>query len=53
VTAEKILDEDELNKTEDVVDDETETDDVTPPIRFDVTSYGADLDVEGLVRRRQ
>lgn len=37
-------------RDEDVVD-ETEKDEFTPPVRFDVTSYGADPDVEGLVRR--
>lgn len=31
--------------------DEAEKDEVTPAIRYDITSYGSDPDVEGLVRR--
>jgi len=33
------------------VDDDSEADATVPPIRYDITSYGADYDVEGLVRR--
>ena len=31
--------------------DDTETDDVAETVRYNITSYGADFDVEGLVRR--
>lgn len=34
----------------DVLDD-TETDDIAETVRYNITSYGADFDVEGLVRR--
>jgi len=34
----------------DDVHDEAETDETTPAIRYDITSYGSDPDVEGLVR---
>lgn len=33
------------------VEDESERDETIPSIRYDITSYGADYDVEGLVRR--
>jgi hypothetical protein len=33
------------------VDDDAEQDSTVPAIRYDITSYGADYDVEGLVRR--
>lgn len=33
------------------VDDDAEKDSTVPSIRYDITSYGADYDVEGLVRR--
>ena len=33
------------------VHDDTETDDVAETVRYNITSYGADFDVEGLVRR--
>jgi uncharacterized protein with ParB-like and HNH nuclease domain len=35
------------------VDDEASKDDMVVPERFDITSFGADYDVEGLVRRLQ
>lgn len=31
--------------------DDTETDDIAETVRYNITSYGADFDVEGLVRR--
>ena len=33
------------------VHDDTETDDIAETVRYRITSYGADFDVEGLVRR--
>ncbi len=33
------------------VDDEAYADDFVPDVSYDITSYGSDLDVEGLVRR--
>ena len=33
------------------VHDDTETDDIAETVRYNITSYGADFDVEGLVRR--
>jgi hypothetical protein len=33
------------------VDDETETDITIAPLRYDITSYGADYDIEGIVKR--
>ena len=39
-----------LAEEEDVVD-ETVGDELVPEVSFDVTSYGSDPDVEGLVRR--
>lgn len=46
-------DESQLETTgiSDPVEDEAEKDDVVPFVAYDVTSYGADLDVDGLVRR--
>ena len=46
----------ELNVSSSVVVDEnvhddTETDDVAEKVQYNITSYGADFDVEGLVRR--
>lgn len=41
----------ETPETLDPVEDETEKDDVVPFVSYDVTSYGSDPDVEGLVRR--
>jgi hypothetical protein len=35
-----------------VVDD-TETDDMVAPVQYDITSFGADYDAEGLVKRLQ
>jgi hypothetical protein len=40
----------ELAEVDDVVD-EAATDDSVVPARYDITSFGADYDVEGLVRR--
>ena len=37
--------------TNENVHDDTETDDVTETVRYRITSYGADFDIEGLVRR--
>jgi hypothetical protein len=39
------------NELSDVVDDESEHDDEVAPTSFDVTSYGSDPEVEGLVRK--
>ena len=36
---------------DDGVEDDAETDESTPLVQYDVTSYGSDPDVEGLVRR--
>lgn len=35
------------------VEDNAESDDTIAPLRYDITSYGADYDVEGIVRRVQ
>jgi hypothetical protein len=35
------------------VEDNAEADDTVAPVRYDITSYGADYDVEGIVRRLQ
>ncbi|NJN87766.1 MAG: DUF262 domain-containing protein [Leptolyngbyaceae cyanobacterium SL_7_1] len=40
-----VLDEEEQ------IEDESSVDDVVAPIRYDISSYGADYDVEGLVKR--
>ncbi len=44
---------DELQEQDDIdVIDEASSDDSTvPPVQYDITSYGADYDVEGLVKR--
>lgn len=34
-----------------IIEDEAEVDDDAPSVSYDITSYGADFDVEGLVRR--
>lgn len=36
---------------ESVIDDDAEEDQSVPQLRYDISSYGADFDVEGLVRR--
>ena len=36
---------------DDLIHDEADTDDTVLPQRYDITSYGIDFDVEGLVRR--
>jgi hypothetical protein len=41
----------EIPEAVDPVEDEAEKDDVVPFVSYDVTSYGSDPDVEGLVRR--
>ena len=33
------------------IEDENEIEEVVPNLRYDITSYGVDFDVEGLVRR--
>ena len=33
------------------IEDDAEKDESVPPLRYDISSYGADFDVEGLVRR--
>ena len=40
-----------IDKKSSIVEDNAEKDDLVPPISYDVTSYGTDLDVEGIVRR--
>ena len=37
--------------TDDNIDDESDADESVPPLRYDITSFGIDFDVEGLVRR--
>lgn len=37
----------------DQVDDDAEVDEAVAPLRYDITSFGVDYDVEGLVRRLQ
>jgi hypothetical protein len=51
VNEEQSANEPETSGATEEIYDEAEKDDVTAPVRFDVTSYGADPDVEGLVRR--
>ena len=46
--------EEELTNTSTTqVKDDAEADDTVAPVRYDITSWGADYDVEGLVRRLQ
>ena len=50
----ELLDEvDSLSPEEkdDLIHDEADTDDTVLPQRYDITSYGIDFDVGGLVRR--
>jgi uncharacterized protein with ParB-like and HNH nuclease domain len=43
---------DDLQENEDIqVTDEAENESVIPPIQYDISSYGADYDVEGIVKR--
>jgi hypothetical protein len=50
-----VTEEDKLENNESVeneaIEDETEQDESVPYVSYDVTSYGSDPDVEGLVRR--
>ena len=39
------------NGTEDNIDDESDADVAVIPLRYDITSFGIDFDIEGLVRR--
>jgi uncharacterized protein DUF262 len=50
VTEEDKVENDESVEN-DMVEDEAEQDESVPPVSYDVTSYGSDPDVEGLVRR--
>ena len=43
--------EDFLDVNEEGVEDEAGTDNTVAPLRYDITSYGADYDVEGIVKR--
>ena len=46
-----LLDRDELEEVNSI--DDADTDDTVVPEKYDITSFGADYDVEGLVRRLQ
>ena len=50
VYATALEDIDDLSADENVVDD-TEVDDIVEPVSYRISSYGADYDMEGLVRR--
>ena len=39
------------SRTDDNILDESDADDTVPPLRYDITSYGIDFDVAGIVRR--
>ncbi len=43
--------EDSLDVNEEGVEDEAGTDNTVAPLRYDITSYGADYDVEGIIKR--
>jgi len=43
--------EDFLDINEDGVEDEAGTDSTVAPLCYDITSYGADYDLEGIVKR--
>ena len=45
--------DDERKVPTDKVDDDAEKDTTVVPVKYEITSYGADLDVEGLVKRIQ
>lgn len=45
------IDETQLVSTDDPIHDETEETDETPQVRYDITSFGVDFDVAGIVRR--
>jgi hypothetical protein len=47
------IEEEFVNNSLPEVDDNAETDNTIAPVRYDITSYGADYDVEGIVRRLQ
>ena len=38
---------------DDKIEDESDKDDTVPPLRYDISSFGVDFDVEGVVRRVQ
>ena len=40
-----------VSGTDDDILDESDTDDTVPPLRYDITSYGIDFDIAGIVRR--
>ena len=42
-----------LHQNSDELEDETLKDNTTPPVQYNITSYGADYDIDGLVRRLQ
>lgn len=45
---------DDLEEREEIeVEDETAAEPVVPPIQYDISSFGADYDVEGIVKRLQ
>jgi hypothetical protein len=41
----------QINENEEFVEDAIDDKDIVPQIQYDITSYGADYDVEGLVKR--
>lgn len=51
LTGEQIADQDEEQKDRLEIIDEASADDVVVPDTYDIVSYGADYDVEGLVKR--
>jgi len=50
---EETINEYEEAISDDQVEDETLKDEAVSPVKYEITSYGADYDVEGLVRRLQ
>ncbi|MDE2742669.1 MAG: DUF262 domain-containing protein [Gemmatimonadota bacterium] len=50
MTNSPLIGQTDLNVDDDIIDD-SEKDDSAPQVRYDITSYGVDFDVEGIVRR--
>lgn len=49
--ADELVNQDDANIIDSQVKDDTDKDTIVPEITYEVTSFGSDLDVEGLVRR--
>jgi len=47
----QIVDDLQENEDKQVIDESLEDESIVPPVQYDITSFGADYDVEGLVKR--